>query len=240
MRGFFLTLVFAFLAGTAAYFGTRTIVLQSKLDKTVAIRAQPTSGVGTATPTSTLASENSGSATPTSSPVVAPEIAVKDRLSQPSQTDIVAAGDTLSAIAAKHGLTYGRLAEANGLSEPFPLKIGQVLIIPDIDKTTGALSIAFSFDTAQAQKEQVAAKTGNSGWRLDPTATAVAEVVGAFGLTRTDDYRLLTKDDTAGTAVVLASRLTGSSVSSYEILLRQPVNRGADGIWVIERVTQKK
>lgn len=43
---------------------------------------------------------------------------------------VVAKGDTLNAIASRTGVPATVIAAANGLSEPYPLKIGQKLIIP--------------------------------------------------------------------------------------------------------------
>jgi LysM repeat protein len=47
-----------------------------------------------------------------------------------SQTYTVQAGDTLSAIAVRFGVTVAALAQANGISDPTLIRVGQVLIIP--------------------------------------------------------------------------------------------------------------
>ncbi len=46
-------------------------------------------------------------------------------------TYIVRPGDTLSAIAARHGTTVSALASANGIPDPDRIRIGQLLRIPD-------------------------------------------------------------------------------------------------------------
>jgi LysM repeat protein len=47
-----------------------------------------------------------------------------------SQTYTVKAGDTLSTIAARFGVTVAALVQANGISDPTLIRVGQVLIIP--------------------------------------------------------------------------------------------------------------
>jgi LysM repeat protein len=46
------------------------------------------------------------------------------------ETYTVASGDTLASIGAKLGVEWQKIAEANGLREPYDLQIGQVLKIP--------------------------------------------------------------------------------------------------------------
>lgn len=45
-------------------------------------------------------------------------------------TDVVRPGDTLSAIAARHGVTVASLARANGIADPDRIRAGRVLTIP--------------------------------------------------------------------------------------------------------------
>ena len=40
-------------------------------------------------------------------------------------------GDTLLGIAIEYGVTVEALAKANDLEEPYPLKIGQELVVPE-------------------------------------------------------------------------------------------------------------
>lgn len=65
----------------------------------------------------------------------APEIPVKKPTTQPTiaaagGTYTVSRGDTLSAIASRHGVTMASLISANALTNPNALSIGQVLTIP--------------------------------------------------------------------------------------------------------------
>jgi LysM repeat protein len=50
---------------------------------------------------------------------------------------IVAPGDTLSSIAAQFGVTEGALIEANNLSDPDAIDVGQLLLIPPADGESG-------------------------------------------------------------------------------------------------------
>jgi nucleoid-associated protein YgaU len=47
---------------------------------------------------------------------------------------VVQAGDTLFAIATRFGIEMETLAEANGISDPSALQVGQVLVIPASDQ----------------------------------------------------------------------------------------------------------
>ena len=44
-------------------------------------------------------------------------------------TYVVKAGDTLCSIARRYGKTVDALAALNGISEPYTIKVGQVLVI---------------------------------------------------------------------------------------------------------------
>jgi lipoprotein NlpD len=53
---------------------------------------------------------------------------------------VVAAGETGIAIARAYGLPWGRMVEANALTEPFVLKVGQRLLLPGDAAATAAMS----------------------------------------------------------------------------------------------------
>ena len=54
------------------------------------------------------------------------------------QTHVVQAGEYLSAIASRYGISSSALIRANGISNPDVLRIGQVLVIPS--GGTGAIT----------------------------------------------------------------------------------------------------
>ena len=161
-----------------------------------------------------------------------------ERISTPTETYTVKAGDTLSPIGQKYSIDWERIADANGLKEPFPLQINQVLVIPKLTaaKTTQVL---LTTDPSRARDAQTKSDQGRDSWRTDPLATAKLEQAGLFGLSETADYRLSTPVTDQGTAVVTATRLIGSSTQTYEIALIQPVTKGTTGIWAIQSVTKK-
>jgi len=84
---------------------------------TVTPEVLPTIAVATATNTVTPFVPE----TPTEIPTVVPT---------PDGTYTVQAGDTLIGIADKFGISYGYLADVNGIDNPSLISIGQVLIIP--------------------------------------------------------------------------------------------------------------
>lgn len=53
---------------------------------------------------------------------------------------VVAAGETGIAIARAYALPWSRIVEANGLAEPFVLRVGQRLVLPTVDATAAAIT----------------------------------------------------------------------------------------------------
>lgn len=102
----------------------------------------------------------------------------------------VAMGDTLSAIAARHGLTIRGIAQENGLANPDRIYAGQRLRMPSRDGSgTGAAATAPARGEVTALLEQTARRYGwnpafvkalswqESGWKQH-----VVSSVGAVGL----------------------------------------------------------
>jgi murein DD-endopeptidase MepM/ murein hydrolase activator NlpD len=87
-----------------------------------------TSGPGTAIPLSTLLPPTRGAGTPISLPTPNPGRRGQTP-SQPSQ-HVVQDGDTLGGIASLYGISVEALMQANGLTDPDSLSVGQVLTIP--------------------------------------------------------------------------------------------------------------
>lgn len=79
-------------------------------------RTTPTAAAGTPVPTAT------STATAPATPIATPTAAVREY--------IVQSGDTLSSIAQRFGVTIEAIVQANSLSDPGRLSIGQTLVIP--------------------------------------------------------------------------------------------------------------
>ena len=95
-----------------------------------------------------------------------------------ASTYVVRPGDTLTAIAARHGTTVRALADANRLSNPNLIRVGQLLRIPDS-------SVALPGYTAGARDDDLYTVQPGEGlltiarhWGVDPTALARANGVG--------------------------------------------------------------
>lgn len=89
--------------------------------------ATPTFGVtavATLRPTATPAPYTPA---PTATPTVSPTPIIYS----------IAKGDTLLAVAQKFGVTVRELQETNGITDPRALRVGQELVIPELEETTG-------------------------------------------------------------------------------------------------------
>ena len=243
-----LLLVLATLAGSTAYFATKATVLQNHLNRRAVVAEQATTtettSIATPTPNQTLETNVSATPTPTdssSTPVtgVPTTVAAADRLSQPSETYTVVAGDTLYPVSLKNNMTLERLAEANRLIDPYKLSIGQILLIPEINAKQNIFEVRFTTDPGRATQFQTVVSGGAEAWRLSPKEVAKAESAGAFGLGASDDYRETSRDNTKGTALVSVSRLVGNQTKTYEVTLTQPATKGTSGIWSITKIAPK-
>ena len=83
----------------------------------------PAASAGPTPTTSPSPSSGGATAAPTSSPTTASP-------STEATTYVVKSGDTLSGIAALFGTTVAELVEANDISDPAAIRVGQTLIIP--------------------------------------------------------------------------------------------------------------
>ena len=95
-----------------------------------------------------------------------------------ASTYVVHPGDTLTAIAARHGTTVRALVDANRLSNPNLIRVGQLLRIPDS-------SVALPGYTAGARDDDLYTVQPGEGlltvarhWGVDPTALARANGIG--------------------------------------------------------------
>lgn len=234
-------LLLAVLSGATAYFGSKSSVLerQLKLRSASEAAASPTASItpiASSTPASSPTTDQSTTPTPDTSSAgsfTIPSVSAADRVSQPAQTHAVADGETLAPIGANYQIGWLRIAEVNNLADPYPLKIGQILILPTTDKT---LQVKFTADSAKARAAQTRVDAGSDSWRTDPRVVSGAEHHGVFGITSNDEFRLEATNDAQHTATVLVTHLTNGQVVKYLVTLSQPVTKGQNGIWSIDSI----
>lgn len=167
-------------------------------------------------------------ATATATSAVTQPAAIGNRPSAPTDTRTVAAGETMSVIAADLDMSWIDLAEANGLTtdDANKIKVGQVLIVPKNNQ------ISYTVNAAKAQEIQTKVDSGKDAFRLSVADTAKSDAPSSYGLAITDTFTQKTIDATAGTATVTGTH----NGKNYEIKLTQPVTKGAKGIWAIASI----
>ncbi len=102
--------------------------------ETVAVATAQPQAATVAVPTIAAPTSTATALAPTSAPTPA-------QTATPSSYTVVA-GDSLSAIAARHGCTMAALAGQNGISDPSLIRVGQVLTIPPPDYEASDEAIA--------------------------------------------------------------------------------------------------
>lgn len=109
----------------------------------------------------------------------------------PAETYIVQAGDTLFAIAVKFGTTIGALQEANDISDPGALAVGQRLIIPGTvaqnvatpaPTARGPTPTAPPTSTAQGAPTETAAQTDETETYIVKSGDTLAAIAAQFGV----------------------------------------------------------
>jgi Tol biopolymer transport system component/LysM repeat protein len=130
--------------------------------------ATPTPAQTTATPTSqtTVVSAATVDATETATPAPTPTPLA-------NQTYTVKAGDTLSEIAARFGVTVQAIAEANGITNTKLIRVGQVLVIPAPGTTPLSLTVTPTPTwTPIVLRTTTAEATGNPSATPTPTGAS--------------------------------------------------------------------
>lgn len=89
------------------------------------------------------------------------EAAEESEATESGRTHTVAAGQTLYSIGVQYGLSWVTLAEANGITNPNSLYIGQVLTIPDVSAGESS-EPAEAEETAQSAEESEGADPGST------------------------------------------------------------------------------
>ena len=213
----FLLVTIGLLAGLAGFYFSKTM----DLEKNKNTNSNANKNTASATTTTNTNINTNTNATATASTVTTPA-ALNNRPSSPSDTVVVAAGETLSIISQKVGVSFAKIAEANGISAD-KIQAGQTLIIPKNDQ------VSYTINQDQAASLQKDTDGGKYAFRISAAETAKSDSSPVYGLVTTDTFTQTAIDQNAGTATVIAVH----SDKTYIISLVQPVTKGAKGIWAI-------
>ncbi len=153
------------------------------------------------------------------------------RLTQPKNLYVVKSGETLQAIAGNFNISYLSLAIANGISEPYNIKIGQNLAIPTLDEKSKKLYIEFTL-SQKASDIQKKIENGQNTFYADPIQSAQAQSQGYFGFTF--DQSFSEKSKTTEKIILSTKNQNGE----FEVELSQPLSKGEKGVWAINKITQ--
>lgn len=150
---------------------------------------------------------------------------LNNRPSSPSDTVKVEQGATLFSIGQDVGVSWIILATVNGINAD-DIKAGQSIIVPKNNQ------VGFTINQEKAKSLQTDVDGGKYPFRLSASETAKSDSSPVYGLTPADPFTEKTIDLTAGTATISVLK----DGKTYLISLVQPVNKGAKGIWAIEKI----
>lgn len=219
----FLLVIIGILAGVGGFYFAKTMDLDKYLEKNKVANSNTTKNTASITTANTNVNTNINSNTNISS-VTAPA-ALGNRPSSPSDTVVVAQGEILSQIAEKVGVSWMKIAEANGI-EADKIKAGQTLIIPKDNQ------VSYTINQEKVTSLQKDTDGGKYPFRISVVETTKSDSSPAYGLTTTDTFTQTAIDENAGTATVSAVKAD----KTYVINLVQPGAKGAKGIWAISLI----
>lgn len=159
-----------------------------------------------------------------------------------SEEYTVQENDTLFTIGLKFDILWTRIAKANSIDENTPLFIGQKLKIPSgntLAKNVIDNESVRSFEIDQTLAEEEQKKANNEGvdiWRRDPIEVVRHDSPAEFNLVPGDPYSLMASDLNKGSATIFLQK----NEKSYTFSLIQPVDKGENGIWKIEKIVINK
>lgn len=220
----FLIILIGILAASTTYFFSKSTTKTTQPEK-----KEPATQETTESPQPTT--EQPAQATPQTS-----STSSSNRLSQVAKTHLVLEGETLFPIGSKYEIEWTLIATANGLVDPYVIKAGETLIIPEYDQNQKVPYISYTYQQNKATEFQTQSETEKGAFRKDPVAVAKLEAPNAFGLKDPDTYNLKSKDDQKGEAFVIGS----TEGKNYQIKLSQPQTKGSQGIWVISEIRPSK
>lgn len=144
--------------------------------------------------------------------------------SHPAKIYTIKQNETLFSISQDNGLTMSELIEVNGIEDSDKVQADKVIVIA----SNGFVEYNLDIDQMKILQNQV--NNGRNLWRTDPLESARADTPVIFGLTISDNYSLINKDN--GAASVKAKSENGT----FDIILVQGETKGEKGIWAIKSV----
>lgn len=150
--------------------------------------------------------------------------------------------DTLFTIGLKFDILWTHIAKLNGIDENTSLVIGQKLKIPASNTSSENISAGESvrsLEIDQTKTEEEQKKVNNESidiWRKDPIEVVRHEAPAEFNLVPGDPYLLVASDLNKGSATIFLQK----NEKSYTFSLIQPVDKGENGIWKIEKIVINK
>ncbi len=212
-------LVFGFLSGSTIYFYNKSKVDSPTSSKSVKFDAQlPQDSSGPS-----KVDQNTQPAEP------------KGRLSYPANIYKVQPKESLYSIGEKLGVSYTTIKAANGLKDENLIQADYPLVIPKLSKETDYYRVNFLInDEKAAELNRTLAKEDKSDW-YDPTLVAKQNASPYFGITDTDNFRLIEADYSHGTAVVEAKTDAHTNI----VGLIQPKTKGQKGLWALYYVESR-
>jgi LysM repeat protein len=141
------------------------------------------------------------------------------------RSHIVASGDNLYRIAAQYGISWVTLAEANNITDPNSLAVGQELIIPDasIDETTESVESTKATDGAEAVEAAEESETTESAEDAESTEST-EDAESTEGAESTEDAGTTEAEESTPDESAEITHVVQSGENLYRISLKYGVS----------------
>ena len=163
-------------------------------------------------------------------------------LPETEQLHTVLPGESLSAIGSKFNIDWTAIAAYNNIQSPYQVKADSVLVIPpkssiaaSVAKAKSQSEVVLIVDRGRLLEAQKEVVLGRLLWRLDPVEVTKRDAPSRYQFTQSAQYFLKSKDPVTGTATVEVER----AATKFTVGLIQPIDKGAQGVWAIERIRGK-
>lgn len=153
----------------------------------------------------------------------------KGRVTYPAHVYLLAPRETLFALGTKFRLDWQLIVLANGLANENVVQAGKQLVIPKLSNETDFYRIEFLLDQDNASTVNREVRNGEKSDLLDPIKVARDQAVPFFGISDSDEFKLLEQNVNEGTALVEARN--GELVNVVGLF--QPKQKADKGFWAI-------